>query len=135
MRELSLPELTYVYGGFFLYNNTDLEKIYVPQLYSVGISFLGNNKKMEEFDAPRLADADGPLFLMNHVLKKVNVPRLKGPRRNELAARIIRNATQRISEPEPVSETQPQPKLDLTVDEFFAEWDRRLGGNGGNTPV
>lgn len=135
LRELSLPELTYVYGGFFLYNNTDLEKIYVPQLYSVGISFLGNNKKMEEFDAPMLTEADGPLFLMNHVLKKVNVPRLKEPRRNELAARIIRNATQRIFEPEPVSETPPQPKLDLTVDEFFAGWDRRFGGNGGNTPV
>ncbi len=135
LRELSLPKLKYVLYGFFLYENTDLEKIYIPELDSVGISFLGNNTKMTEFDAPKLRQAEGPLFLMNHVLRKVNVPRLDPVRRNELTARVIRNAAQKFPVREVAPETKPQPKLDLTTDEFFAEWDKYLGGNSGNAPV
>ena len=73
MEELYLPKVKTI-GRGFLYYNTKLKKLFLPEAETIDDSFLANNEDMEELSLPKVKTIGDYALLSNRKLKKLYLP-------------------------------------------------------------
>ena len=76
LAELNLPELQQV-GEGFLWNNTALAELNLPELQQVGEGFLWNNTALTELNLPELQQVGDRFLEDNTTLMELNLPKLQ----------------------------------------------------------
>ncbi|MCM1294057.1 MAG: leucine-rich repeat domain-containing protein [Muribaculaceae bacterium] len=76
LTELNMPDLTDT-GASFLSRNEKLAKINIPKLESVGDYFLANNTVLTELDFPNLISVGNGFVNRNQIINRVNLPKLQ----------------------------------------------------------
>ena len=76
LAELNLPELQQV-GEGFLWNNTALTELNLPELQQVGEGFLWNNTALTELNLPELQQVGDRFLEDNTTLMELNLPKLQ----------------------------------------------------------
>ncbi|MCM1223262.1 MAG: leucine-rich repeat domain-containing protein [Lachnospiraceae bacterium] len=76
LTELNMPDLTDT-GMSFLARNEKLSKINIPNLESVGDYFLANNTVLTELDFPNLISVGSGFVNRNQIINRVNLPKLQ----------------------------------------------------------